>query len=192
MTSGMTRQPDPSNFTADEFIAWAMDQPQGRFELVRGQVVAMSPERAGHARAKGSTYRALGDAIAASGLGCEAFPDGMTVRIDESTVYEPDALVRCGPRTSDDSVGVPDPIIVVEVVSRSSRSTDSGVKLYDYFTLPSVRHYLVLDADKRTVAHHRRGEDGDIATRLLRAGSLVLDPPGLTIAVADLFAPTAD
>ena len=33
MKSGMTRQPDPSNFTADEFIAWAMDQPQGRFEL---------------------------------------------------------------------------------------------------------------------------------------------------------------
>ena len=59
-----------------------MDQPQGRFELVRGQVVAMSPEPAGHVRAKGSTYRALEDAIAASGLGCEAFPDGMTVRID--------------------------------------------------------------------------------------------------------------
>ena len=152
----------------------------------------MSPERAGHARAKGSIYRALGDAIAASGLGCEAFPDGMTVRIDDSTVYEPDALVRCGPRTSDDSVEVPDPIIIVEVVSRSSRSTDSGVKLYDYFTLPSVRHYLVLDADKRAVAHHRRDEAGDISTRILRAGSVVLDPPGLTFAVADLFAPTAD
>jgi Uma2 family endonuclease len=169
-----------------------MDQPQGRFELVRGQVVAMSPEPAGHVRAKGSTYRALEDAIAASGLGCEAFPNGMTVRIDDSAVYEPDALIRCGPRTSDDSVEVPDPIIVVEVVSRSSRSTDSGVKLHDYFTLPSIRHYLVLDAEERAAAHHRRDEDGDISPRILRAGSVVLDPPGLMIAVADLFAPTAD
>jgi Uma2 family endonuclease len=192
MKAGMTRQPDPSSFTADEFIAWAMDQPLGRFELVRGLVVAMSPERAGHARAKARTHRALEDAIAAAGLGCEAFPDGMTVRIDDRTVYEPDALVRCGPRTPDDSVEAADPVIVVEVVSRSSRSTDTGMKLGDYFSLPSVRHYLVLDADKRTVAHHRRGEDGDISTRILRAGSLVLDPPRLKIDVADLFAPGGD
>lgn len=185
----MTRQPDQTSFTADAFIAWAMDQPRGRFELVRGQVVAMAPERAGHARAKGSMYRALGDAISRAGLACEAFTDGMTVRIDDFTAYEPDALVRCGPRTPDESVEVPDPVIVVEVVSRSSRSTDSGVKLGDYFTLPSVRHYLVLDADKCTVTHHRRGEAGDIATRILRSGSLVLDPPGLTVDIADLFAP---
>lgn len=190
MVAGMTRQPDPSNFTADAFIAWAMDQPRGRFELVRGKVVTMSPERAGHARAKARAHRALEDAIAASGLGCEAFPDGMTVRIDDSTVYEPDALVRCAPRASDDSVEIPDPIIVVEVVSRSSRSTDSGVKLHDYFTLPSVRHYLVLDADKRTLAHYRRGEDDVVATRILGAGSLVLEPPGLTVGVTDLFAPS--
>jgi Uma2 family endonuclease len=192
MVAGMTRPPDPSNFTADAFIAWAMDQPRGRFELIHGQVVAMSPERAGHARTKARAHRALEDASAASRLGCEAFPDGMTVRIDDSTVYEPDALVRCGPRTADDSVEVPDPIIVVEVVSPSSRSTDSGVKLNDYFTLPSVWHYLVLDTDKRTVAHHRRGDDGGVATRLLRAGSLVLGPPGLTVDVQDLFAPAGD
>jgi Uma2 family endonuclease len=137
-------------------------------------------------------YRALVDAIARAGLGCEAFTDGMAVRIDVTTVYEPDALVRCGPRTPDDSVEVPDPIIVVEVVSRSSRAADNGVKLQDYFTLPSVRHYLVLDADGRTVTHHRRGEDGDISTHVLHAAGLVLDPPGLTIEVADLFALSGD
>ncbi|RAX29269.1 UNVERIFIED_CONTAM: Uma2 family endonuclease, partial [Escherichia coli] len=83
---------------------WAADQPRGRFELVAGQVVAMAPERAGHARAKGRVYRARGAALARAGLDCEAFTDGMTVRIDTGTVYEPDALVRCGPRTPDAAV----------------------------------------------------------------------------------------
>ena len=161
----MTTQPVPSNFTADAFIAWAMDQPQGHFELVRGQVVAMAPERAGHARAKGRMYRALGDAIARAGLDCEAFPDGMTVRIDESTVYEPDAMMRRGPQLPAEAVEVADPMIVVEVVARSSRSTDSGAKLGDYFTLPSVRHYLVVNADTGTITHHCRSETGDISTR---------------------------
>ena len=185
----MITQPVPSNFTADAFLAWAMDQPRGRFELVRGEVVAMAPERAGHARAKGSIYRALGDAIVRAGLDCEAFTDGMTVRIDDFTVYEPDALVRCGPRLPDEAVEVTDPMVVVEVVSRSSRSTDSGAKLGDYFTLPSVRHYLVVNADIGTITHHGRSSAGDISTRILREGELILNPPGLRIDVAGLFAP---
>jgi Uma2 family endonuclease len=164
-----------------------MDQPRGRFELVRGQVVAMAPERAGHARAKGRIYRALGDAISRAGLECEAFVDGMTVRIDDSTVYEPDALVRCGPSTPDEAVEVADPIVIVEVVSPSSRSTDSGAKLGDYFSLPTVRHYLVVSPETGTVTYHRRNEPGDIATRILRGGDLLLDPPGLSIAEDGLF-----
>ena len=41
--------------TSDEFIAWAMEQPDGeRYELAAGEVVAMSPERLSHARVKAS------------------------------------------------------------------------------------------------------------------------------------------
>jgi len=185
----MTTHPAPGNFTADSFIVWALDQPRGRFELVGGRVVAMAPKRAGHARAKGAMYRALGDAIARAGLDCEAFTDGMSVRIDETTVYEPDALVRCGARLPDDDVEAPDPVIVVEVVSQSSRSIDSGAKLIDYFRLDSVRHYLVVNADAGAVVHHARNAAGEIATRVLRAGALVLDPPGLHLDVGALFAP---
>jgi len=187
--AAMTTHPAPDSFTADSFIAWALDQPRGRFELVRGRVVAMAPERAGHARAKLAMVNALGDAIARAGLDCEAFTDGMSVRIDEATVYEPDALVRCGPRLPDDDVEAPDPVIVVEVVSQSSRSTDSGAKLVDYFRLDSVRHYLVVNADAAAVVHHARSARGDIVTRVLRAGALLLDPPGLRLDVGGLFAP---
>ena len=83
---------------------------------------------------------------------------------------------------------ISDPVVVVEVVSPSSRAIDSGAKLTDYFRLPSVRHYLVVNIDARAVTHHRRGEAGDIATRILRDGTLALDPPGLTVEVAAHFA----
>ena len=69
-------QPRQTEFTADEFIAWALQQPEGRFELDNGAVVAMAPERIGHGRAKNRILRALETAIAARGLGCEAHPDG--------------------------------------------------------------------------------------------------------------------
>jgi Uma2 family endonuclease len=180
-------QPRQTAFTADEFLAWALEQPAGRFELDNGTVVAMAPERASHAAAKGNAYVALRNAIGARGLGCQAFPDGLSVRIDDRTVYEPDALVRCGPPLPGDAIEVGDPVILVEVVSPSSRGVDRGAKLAGYFLLPSLRHYLIVDAGKRVVIHHRRGEDGRIEVRVLRDGALALDPPGLAIEVGELF-----
>ena len=173
--------PKQSGFTADEFIAWALEQPTGRFELDNGVVVAMTPERASHAVAKLNAVIALRDAISTRGLPCRAFPDGMSVRVNDRNVYEPDALVRCGPPLPGDAIEVVDPTIVVDVVSPSSRGVDRGVKLAAYFSLPSVRHYLIIDTDKQVVIHHRRGDDDRIEVRILREGPLTLDPPGLAI-----------
>ena len=49
-------QPRRTEFTADEFIAWALEQATGRFELDNGAVVAMAPERIDHTRAKRNAY----------------------------------------------------------------------------------------------------------------------------------------
>lgn len=174
--------------TSDEFIEWSMNQPEGRrYELVAGKPMEMAAERAVHLKVKHRVMRALEDAIEAAGLACEAWPDGMAVEIDEGTIYEPDTLVRCGEPLADDVVKITDPVIVVEVVSPSSRGRDSGAKLHDYFRLPSVRHYLVVTTDARSVTHHRR-EDGElIQTRIVRGGELVLDPPGITVAAERFF-----
>jgi Uma2 family endonuclease len=180
-------QPRPTEFTADEFIAWALEQPDGRFELDNGRVVAMAPERATHAIVKGNIYVALRNAIGARGLACRAFPDGMAVRVGDRTVYEPDALVRCGPDLPGHAVEVNDPLVVVEIVSPSSRGVDRGTKLASYFSLPSVRHYLIVDTDKRVVIHHSRDDDGRIGATIVRDGHLTLDPPGLAIDTRDVF-----
>jgi Uma2 family endonuclease len=177
-------QPKQTEFTADEFIAWALEQPTGRFELGNGIVVAMAPERASLNQAKLNAAIALRGAIGAQGLPCRVMTDGMAVRIDDRTVYEPDALVRCGPPLPGDAIEVLDPVVVVEVVSPPSR----GVKLASYFSLPSVRHYLIVDTDKRVVIHHNRGDEGRIEVEVINDGSLTLDPPGLEFDIRDIFA----
>jgi Uma2 family endonuclease len=53
----------------------------------------------------------------------------MAVEIDDRTVYEPDALVRCGSPLDDDAIKITDPLIVVEVLSPSSPTRDAGAKL---------------------------------------------------------------
>jgi Uma2 family endonuclease len=184
----MTVSAPKERMTADAFTAWALEQPSGRFELAHGIIVAMAPERSSHALVKGAAYRALSAAADARGGGCVVYPDGMAVRIDDMTQYEPDAAVRCGGPLDADAVVYDDPVIVVEVTSPSTRAVDTGAKLVGYFRLPSLRHYLVVDVERRAVVHHRRGEDGAISTRILAGGTLSLDPPGFEVDLAHLFA----
>lgn len=184
---GNVTRPKLLRMTADEFLCWVTDQASGRYELASGEVVAMAPERAAHNRVKLRLCRALADAVRARGLACEVFTDGMAVRIDDGTLYEPDAALRCGPPLDDDAIEFSDPTLVAEVVSPSTRARDAGAKLEDYFRLPSVRHYLLLRTDRKSVIHHARNADGMIATKVVNAGTLRLDPPGIEVALADLF-----
>ena len=79
------------------------------------------------------------------------------------------------------------PVPTVEVVSPSSRGVDRGAKLASYFSLPSVRHYLIVDIDSQVVIHHRREDEGRIEVQILHDGLLTLDPPGLAIDIRDIF-----
>jgi Uma2 family endonuclease len=178
----------PGRMTVDQFLAWAMAQPEGRFELVDGAIVAMAPERAAHARLKARVWRGLDDQIRDRGLPCEALPDGMTVKINDHTAYEPDAQVHCGEPLADDAVVVSAPVIIVEVLSPSTARRDTGAKLADYFGLSSVHHYVIVTTDRRTVIHHRRGDGDIIETRIVTAGLLQLDPPGLTLDLDRIYA----
>lgn len=170
---------------ADEFLAWAAAQASGRYELSRGEVVAMAPERAIHVEVKMLIWLALRNAVQAAGLGCAVFGDGLSVRIDAETVYEPDALLR-HEAVPDDTVEIDDPMIVVEVTSPSSSSIDPGVKLVDYFRLPTLRHYSIVDTRRRTLIVHGRSGDR-IETRSIGSGPIPLEPPGIVFTAEDCF-----
>jgi Uma2 family endonuclease len=192
---GLGKEADPASaharfprMTADEFIPWAMAQPEGRrYELVAGEIIAVAPERAGHNEGKGNAYLSLRETIRGANLPCRVYMDGMAVRVDADTVYQPDALVRCGERLGPDVVEIADPVIVVEVISPSTHKVDTTQKLADYFRVASVRHYLIVNTSRRAVVHHERGADGGIRTRIATSGALGLDPPGIELAVESLF-----
>jgi Uma2 family endonuclease len=171
----------------DGFLVWA-DGRQGRWELRDGRPVMMAPERAAHALIKLAAQIALRDGIRRAGLPCRVFPDGMTVRIAARTAFEPDALVVCPPPADLNTMEIPNPVIVVEVLSPSTAADDDGVKLDGYFSLPSVAHYLILDADRRVMIHHRRAHADAIETRVLREGKVILDPPGFEAEISPFFA----
>ncbi len=174
--------------TVDEFLLWAEGR-EGRWELYDGVPVLMSPERLAHIRTKARAVAALEDGLRRAGAPCEALADGVSIKIDAGTTFEPDATVVCGPRRPDETVMISDPTVVIEVLSPNTAATDHGRKLSGYFSLPSVQHYLILDPERRVVIHHKRGQDEAIETRVLLGGVAKLDPPGFEVAVEALFPP---
>ena len=191
--------------TVDEFLEWVETDPEAefvfedgtrrhkcdvRFELYEGAVTAMSPERAGHAEAKFNAAMTLRSAIEANNLPCKTWINGLGVRIDDGTLYEPDALVRCGDRLGGDAQEVSDPVIIVEILSPSTRSKDIGEKMEAYLSLPSLHHYLIVDAGKRKVIHYHRDQgEVEFRIRIVSSGPITLDPPGIKIALEDILPP---
>jgi Uma2 family endonuclease len=177
----------PGRMSREEFYQWAERQPRGRYELLAGRVVAMAPERGAHLRGKLAVAVALRDAIRQAGLHCQALPDGATIQVGDDTAYEPDATVNCGQPMGENDIVAPNPVIVVEVISPSTSSVDTGVKLADYFRVPSIAHYLILRMDRKLVIHHRRRPEGGVDTQILHGGGLALDPPGIAVQVESFF-----
>jgi Uma2 family endonuclease len=180
--------PAVQHLSREEFYRWAEQQPRGRFERIDGCVVAMAPEKGAHLRMKAAIWLALHNAIQNAGSACQALPDGVTIAAGDND-YEPDAVVNCGPRMDDDAIAAPNPVVVVEVLSPSTAGTDTGAKLAGYFLVPSILHYLIVHPTRRQVIHHRRRiNEAGIDTAILASGTLHLDPPGLAIDLAALYA----
>jgi Uma2 family endonuclease len=174
-----------AKMTAEEYLRWSEHQDVGRHELVGGEVVMISPETLRHVRLKNEIWLTLRNALRSAGSSCEAFGDGVGIRIDQHTVREPDASIQCGP-VDQDSLLIDEPVVVVEVVSLSSIRSDSGAKVAEYFRVASVRHYLIIDPYGASIVHHAR-EGNSIRTNILTDGSIELVPPGIIVEVVELL-----
>lgn len=176
--------------TIDEFLTWSARHTEGRYELVDGKVEEMPTEGGRQNTVKFEVAIALREAVSAANLACHVFTDGMTVRIDERRGREPDAAVTVGPVADFDALEIIDPLIVVEVVSPHSVVRDTVDKLADYFRVPSIEHYLIINPQQRLMVHHQRlpGDAGEILTRILQTGQLRFDPPGIEFSVDRILA----
>jgi Uma2 family endonuclease len=175
-----------SNLTVEKYLQAYRDAP-GRYELVAGHVVKMAAETARHVRLKGRIFRAMAAAIERKGLDCEAFQDGISVKITVNTAREPDVSVQCGKLLDDASLLLDKPLILVEVVSPGSTSKDENQKLAEYFRVPSVMHYLIVWPNERMCYHHKRLSGGKVLTTIVRSGKIEFDPPGMVVSFKDIF-----
>lgn len=136
-------KPSPRPWSLAEFLAWEELQPE-KYELVDGVVYAMAGVTQARATIAGNVFAALRQAT--RGGPCRAFTSDLKI-VSESFSAYPDVSVVCG-ELRDELTVAREPILVVQVLSRSTRDRDDGAKWLAYREIPSFRYYLLIDQDE--------------------------------------------
>lgn len=142
--------------TIEAFLDWCETQ-EDRYELVDGVPRMMTGARKVHDRIMRRALRQLEDRLA--GTPCEPFSDDLAVRVGEKSLLRPDVVVDCG--DPDGDLFVADkPTLIIEVLSKSTRSTDLLRKSIEYKSISSLQFMLFLETDQVAGAFFRRDQDG--------------------------------
>jgi Uma2 family endonuclease len=137
-------------------------------------------ERVGHNICKFAAHPAPRDAVRQSGLPCQVLGDRVVVSVDDSD-FEPDVVLHCGERLPRSAIAVPEPLVIVEVLSPTTSGIDRSLKLREHFRLPSLCHYLLVWPDEPRIVLHSRSAGGEIEAVVFTCGNIRLDPPGVAI-----------
>ena len=171
--------------TPQEFLTWENRQ-RLRYELVSGAARAMTGGTVGHNLLAGRVLAAL---LRPLRPGCTAHQSGLKVVSPAGMVTYPDVLVRCGP-IDEDVTEIDDPILIVEILSPSTRREDLIRKRYGYQAIPSLRWLLYVEPKKVQVELVTREADDSWRSAFVTdlAATIRLEELGVALAVAELYA----
>ncbi len=147
-------------FTPAEYLM-IEDRADYKSEYYQGQIYAMAGGTVRHSQISSNIITLLSNAL--SNKPCRVFNSDLRLNVQDNGLYTyPDVMVICGKveLLSDRQDTVTNPVLIVEVLSESTRDYDMTFKFELYRSLPSLEHYLLVDSDKVLVRYFRRVGDG--------------------------------
>jgi Uma2 family endonuclease len=182
----------PPPVTVAEFDR-LLDTQRGdtRYELIGGEIVAMTNPTIAHEDIVGNIGRPLGTLMRARN--CRVSQGGIHVQSREdgqgSNKPRPDLMAYCGPVDPRRNF-VTNPLVIVEVLSPSNMDADRGLKLRFYKTaLAMLQHIALVYQDQARVEHFRRTDAGWSTDALVTMDAVLrFDAIGFEIALSEIYA----
>lgn len=172
----MRADPAYRPITAEEFLAMDFGTDK-RFELDNGVIYMMTGGTEGHAWVQGNIFAWLKRHL--KGSGCRPYGPDMGVRISDHNVRYPDISVFCSPTPREElanALALPDPAVIIEVLSPSTTRLDQGTKLEQYQGLPSVCTIAFVDPVNELCSLRERAGPGSWNEQLFSGSSGIAIP----------------
>lgn len=171
-----------------DYLAGEQQSPV-RHEFVAGRVYAMAGGTVNHETVAGNFRAEAGYGL--KGKRCRPMGSDLLLKVPfgdfGEAFYYPDGMIVCEPMGGRDHFAE-SPVVILEVLSESTRRIDELRKLRDYFTLPSLEVYLLAEADEPLVRAYRRAADRFELSLLKGIGEILQLPEvALEIPLAELY-----
>ncbi len=130
---------------------------------------------------------------------CQSFSRDMKLNIPANTLYTyPDLMVVCGDKqfVGDEKDIIMNPVIIIEILSKSTEGYDRGGKFALYRSIPSLREYVMISSTTIRAEVMRKESDSpfwflaDEADSL--KGSIYLKNIDLILSLSDIYEETED
>jgi len=137
----------------DDYLQGELER-EVKHELIDVEVYAMAGASANHERISGNIYAEFRNHPKT--LPCEPFGSDMKVKVNLSFFY-PDVIVDFSFDESEPYY-TESPLIIVEVLSKSTRRTDETIKRINYLNIPDLQEYVLIEQDFVDIEVVRRSE----------------------------------
>lgn len=130
-------------------------------EYFEGQMFAMAGGTYSHFRLIGNLMGELYQAL--RGTGCQVGPTELRVRTPGGLYTYPDIVAICGPPhfADDQKDTLLNPVLLVEVLSKSTEGKDRGLKFREYRKLESLREYALVSQFFPLIEVFYKSDEGD-------------------------------
>jgi Uma2 family endonuclease len=148
-----------NRYTPEEYLALERNA-EFRSEYIDGQIVAMSPGagRPHNLIVAALVYELQGHLMDGP---CEVYPSTQRVKVSASGDYlYPDVIVSCDPQfEAGSSDNLLTPVLIIEVLSDSTKRRDREQKFAKYKRIESLREYVLLSQKEPSVERYVREAD---------------------------------
>ena len=148
----------PKLFTSAEYLEFER-QSEVRHEYIDGEIFEMAGTTRNHNRISTNVVRLLDNQLLERD--CNVYSSDMRVKITSTEKYTyPDVVAVCGEEFFEDSTEdtLLNPMLIIEVLSKSTEAYDRGAKFEYYQTIESFQEYVLISQEPFRVEQYVRKE----------------------------------
>lgn len=138
-----------------------------KYEYHDGQIFALAGGTINHGLLCANIYSEIRTALRKKNSDCKPLSSEIKLHIKndryDSFVY-PDTMVICGTLEASESNenAVKNPVLIVEVLSKSTADYDRGDKFHMYRQIPTLQEYVLIEQNKYVVDIHFKNPKSDL------------------------------
>jgi len=181
----MAMQPGQQQMTLEQYLLLIRNSER-RYEYYDGEVRLMAGGTSNHATIALNCAIAIDQALGNDAV-CRPYVADKLVRVAPSKILIPDVVVSCDIADHGEAQIIESPVLVVEVLSRSTEMTDRFVKLGLYQAKESVQEIIFISQNVQRVEVFSRSTTDWLYQQYGAGQSFFLKSLDISIEVSQLY-----